>query len=246
MMFKKRIKALSLFSNVGVAETYFREIGVDVVLANELLHERCKFYSHLYPEVDMIEGDITNDEVFKRIITKSKLLDIDLIIATPPCQGMSCAGRKNPKDKRNYLIYYAVEAVKAINPKFVIFENVPMQQHTKIMYNNKLSYIPEYIEEELKEDYNFNNSRIVNAKDYGIAQSRTRYIYLMTKKSENVSWEFPKKESSIITLDEAIGDLPSLDPVLRDKDTLSVFPDYEKKAAQGKKISRWHIPSVHS
>ena len=33
----KRLKCLSLFSNVGMAETYFEEIGIDVVIANELL-----------------------------------------------------------------------------------------------------------------------------------------------------------------------------------------------------------------
>ena len=43
------IKGLSLFANVGVAETYFYENGIDICVANELLDERSKFYSHLYP-----------------------------------------------------------------------------------------------------------------------------------------------------------------------------------------------------
>ena len=32
-----RIKGLSLFANVGVAEAMFKNIGVDIVLANELI-----------------------------------------------------------------------------------------------------------------------------------------------------------------------------------------------------------------
>ena len=43
------MKALSLFSNVGIAETYLEEVGVDVVVANELLEQRARFYKHLYP-----------------------------------------------------------------------------------------------------------------------------------------------------------------------------------------------------
>ena len=33
--FKNKIKAVSLFSNVGIAETYFNEVGVSVAVANE-------------------------------------------------------------------------------------------------------------------------------------------------------------------------------------------------------------------
>lgn len=47
MTMKKKINALSLFANVGVAETYLSEIGVDVVVANEIDAQRAKFYKHL-------------------------------------------------------------------------------------------------------------------------------------------------------------------------------------------------------
>ena len=53
--------------------------------------------------------------------------------------------------------------------------------------------------------------------NYGVPQSRQRYIYLLTLKTENVKWEFPEEDSHIITLKEAIGGLPSLDPCLRDE-----------------------------
>ena len=45
----KKIKALSLFSNVGIGEVYLNKIGVDVCVANELLEDRARFYSHIYP-----------------------------------------------------------------------------------------------------------------------------------------------------------------------------------------------------
>ena len=86
------IKGISLFSNVGLAETYLKEVGVDIVLANELIEKRARFYKHLYPECDVIAGDITDPTVFDMVISKAKELHVEFLIATPPCQGMSIAG----------------------------------------------------------------------------------------------------------------------------------------------------------
>lgn len=244
--FKNKIKAVSLFSNVGIAETYFEDVGVCVAVANELIDVRAKFYKHLYPSVEMIVGDITDEAVFDKIVESAIDKKVEMLIATPPCQGMSCAGRKDPKDPRNFLVYYAVEAIKKIKPKFVLIENVPMQQHTQILYNDEYIFIPDYIERELGDIYRINKNRIVNTMDYGVPQSRQRYIYLMVEKSENVEWEFPKKEERIITMRDAIGDLPSLDPCIREETEKWRFPDYEKKREQGLLISKWHYPPVHS
>lgn len=244
--FKNKIKAVSLFSNVGIAETYFNDVGVSVAVANELIDVRAKFYKHLYPGAEMIVGDITDDAVFNKVIDSAIESKVEMLIATPPCQGMSCAGRKDPKDPRNFLVYYAVEAVKKIKPKFVIIENVPMQQHTQILYNDEYIFIPDYIEKELGDEYVINKNRIVNTMDYGVPQSRQRYIYLMVQKSENVKWEFPEKEGKIITMRDAIGDLPSLDPCVREKSEQWRFPDYETKKERGLTISKWHYPPVHS
>ena len=43
------INGISLFANVGIGETYFKEHNINICVANELLEKRAKFYSHLYP-----------------------------------------------------------------------------------------------------------------------------------------------------------------------------------------------------
>jgi len=246
LKFKAPLKALSLFCNVGIAESYFKEIGVDVKVANELLPERARFYSHLYPDVNMINGDITDQNIFQKVVTAAKRSKVDFVMATPPCQGMSCAGRKDPKDPRNILVYYAVEAIKKIKPKFALIENVPMQQHTKINYKGRDVFIPEYVEAELGDSYAFNAERVVNAADFGVPQSRKRYIYLIARKDQNLIWNFPKKAKHQITAQEAIGHLPSLDPLLREESERWRFPDYEKKKKAGLKISKWHYATKQS
>ena len=78
-VFRNRIKALSLFANVGVAESYLHDVGVDVVVANELIEKRARFYRHLYPEVNMITGDITDAEIYNEIIIKARYEGVDFI-----------------------------------------------------------------------------------------------------------------------------------------------------------------------
>ena len=67
-----KLNGLSLFANVGVAETYLKDIGVDIKVANELEPKRAKFYEHLYPSTNMIIGDVTNKEISHKIIAESK------------------------------------------------------------------------------------------------------------------------------------------------------------------------------
>lgn len=244
--FRNKIKALSLFANVGVAESYLQDVGVEVVIANELIEKRARFYRHLYPKVNMINGDITDDKIFTQIIREARHEGVEFIIATPPCQGMSCAGRKDPLDPRNSLIFYAIKAIQELKPRFVLMENVPRQKQTKLNTGSTYIPIPEFVESELKDKYEFNEQRVINAMDYGVPQSRQRYFYLLVRKDEGIHWEFPKSDGKIITLRDAIGSLPSLDPLLREESERYRFPDYETKKKEGLKVSKWHFPPLQT
>lgn len=242
-----RLNGLSLFSNVGIAEAYLKDVGIDVVLANEIDEKRAKFYQEVYSDAHMICGDITDQIIRDEIIKEAIQKNVEFIIATPPCQGMSEAGLRLEFDPRNQLIFYAVDVIKKVKPKFVLLENVPKQLTTKIKYNGEVILIPEYIKRELGADYSFNKETLVMAKDYGVPQLRERNIFLLVKKGLGYIWEFPQKQQEI-TLEEAIGELPSLDPLLREgiDETIKRFPDYEKKKEVGLQVSKWHYPPKHS
>lgn len=245
---KEKIKVLSLFASGGVAEAHLKNLGIEVLVANEIRTKRCKFYKHLYPKTEMIEGDITQNLIKKKIIDLSINKKVNCIIATPPCQGMSVAGNLNPLDKRNQLISYAIEVIKEIKPKFIFLENVPAQLTTKIQYKDKVILIPDFIYEELKLLYNFNDQVLVKTMDYEIPQMRKRNIFLLTRKDLNIKWNFPKKKKNIITLKEALKKVPSLDPLLREgyDETVNMFPNFELKKKIGAKLSKWHYPPTHS
>ena len=242
-----KLKGLSLFANVGIAEAYLESLGVDILVANEIDEERARFYQDVYPKTHMVCGDITDDAIRTEIINESIEKGVDFIIATPPCQGMSEAGLRLEFDPRNQLISYAIDAIKRVKPKFVLLENVPKQLTTKILCGDEVVLIPEYIKRELSGDYNFNKETLIMAKDYGVPQLRERNIFLLVRRDLPYVWEFPDKQPEI-TLQDAIGNLPSLDPYLREglETTLEKFPDYEKKKAAGLAVSKWHYPPTHS
>lgn len=241
-------RALSLFSSAGVAETYFEKHGVNVKVAAELLPERVRIYKHLYPAVTMIEGDITDKAVFNSIISTAQKERCNFLIATPPCQGMSTAGKKLKNDPRNRLIINVVEAIKAINPLFVIIENVPEILQTKIEIDGNWILIDDYLNDELGKNYYFNNNKTVNAMYYGVAQSRERCVYLLSRKDTKICWEFPAPLKQVTTMRDVIGNLPSLDPDVTDiteEERLKLFPDFDTKKEAGLEVSKWHYPPKH-
>lgn len=242
-----KLKGLSLFANVGIAEAYLESIGVDICVANEIDEVRARFYQDVYPKTHMVCGDITDEETRTSIIEESIEKGVDFIIATPPCQGMSEAGLRLEFDARNQLVYYAIDAIKRIKPKFALLENVPQQLKTKINLNGEIMLIPDYIKRELEGEYNFNSETLIMAKDHGVPQLRERNIFLLVRKDQPVTWEFPKKEKEI-TLYDAIGHLPPLDPYLREglEKTIREFPRFMERRDAAAKISRWHFPPTHS
>ena len=105
-----------MFSGGGIAETYFKKAGIEIVVANELLPKRGKFYQDMYPNSKMIVGDITNDKI-KNEFMDSITEDIKFLIATPPCQGVSRLGSNKhldqmQKDPRNYLVFNITEVIE--------------------------------------------------------------------------------------------------------------------------------------
>lgn len=239
------MNGLSMFANVGIAETYLSEVGVDIVVANELLEERARFYKDLYPRCNMICGSILEDEVFESVCSEAIKKNVKFIIATPPCQGMSPAGKKDPKDSRNSLITSVVDMVLRVKPDFVLIENVMQQLKTKIEFEGEYVLIPEYLKRRLGDMYTFNTNPVIDTKFYGIPQQRKRAIFLLVHKSKNMEWNFPEKDVSFVTLRDAIGDLPSLDPLIKEAEYRDIFPDYEKKKEEGLKISKWHCSREH-
>lgn len=245
---KKFFRALSLFANVGIAETYLKDTNTEVVLANELDPARARFYQEMYPDSEMVCGDITQKNIKDILLYKAKEKQVNLIMATPPCQGMSIAGKQNPYDERNTLICHAVELIRAIEPKYVFIENVTQMLNTYIVYHGNEVLITDYMKQELEEFYHFSINS-VDAADFGVPQTRKRAIILLTHKTQKKVWEipdttlFPKK-----TMRDAIGWLSPVEPVLSDRpeaETTELFPYFISHSKTAVIVSPYHRPPHH-
>jgi len=201
------MNGVSLFSNVGIAETYIENHNIDIVVANELLEKRAKFYREMHKNCNMIEGDITNPKIFNEILDEAKKQKCDFLLATPPCQGMSIAGKMKKDDPRNSLIKFVIEFIKELQPTHILIENVVGILKTYILVRGLKTKVTDYIDAELKPLGYFINPTIVDSADYGTPQSRKRAIFLISKIG---IWNLPPKKRKI-TVREAIGDLPSLE-----------------------------------
>lgn len=201
------IKGVSLFANVGIAETYIKNHDIEIAVANELMQNRAEFHQEMHPQCSMIQGDITNDEVFNEVYQTAKEKECDFLIATPPCQGMSLAGKMHEDDPRNSLIKYAVKLAQQLQPKNILIENVPKVLNTYLVHKKKKLKITDFIRQELEPLGYIVNPVVVDASDYATPQSRKRAIYLISKLQK---WELPQKQEKI-TVREVIEHLPSLE-----------------------------------
>lgn len=181
---------ISLFSSAGIGCYGFKLEGFECIATNELITRRLdiqRFNHKCKYESGYICGDITQDETKKTLYAqmdlwkkKEGLQRVDVVIATPPCQGMSVANHKKSTTEiiRNSLVIESIKIIKQINPKFFIFENVPAFMKTictDIDGSNKP--IADAIENNLGKAYSY-VSRVINFKNYGACSSRQRTIVI--------------------------------------------------------------------
>jgi DNA (cytosine-5)-methyltransferase 1 len=205
------LKAISLFSSAGIGETYFKDIGIEIVVANELIERRANLYRSVHKKTNMIQGNILDKEVFAQIMESSPE-KVDFLLSSPPCQGLSVAGKNRNvesmvKDERNYLIYKVIEAIRSLNPTYVLIENVPSLLKLLLLHEGVLLTVQEILFAEFKDKYHI-EAEIVDAADLGVPQTRKRALIKLFKKG--TQWPWPSKERKF-TVRETIGHLPSLE-----------------------------------
>lgn len=181
---------ISLFSSAGVGCYGFQLEGFDCVATNEIVPRRLevqKFNNKCKYSSGYICGDITNERVKQELYDqvdmwklKEGLLTVDLLVATPPCQGMSVANHKKKSNEicRNSLVVESIKIINKIKPKFFIFENVPSFMKTVCTdIDGKECTISSAIENNLGGLYSY-YSDVINFKDYGSCSSRRRSLVI--------------------------------------------------------------------
>ena len=184
---------ISLFSCAGVGCYGFMQEGFSCIATVELNQRRLNVqkYNHKCKyDSGYICGDMTKDDTKEKIFDEIKkwekheeLKQVDVLVATPPCQGISVQNHKKKDEiNRNSLVAESIEMVDRIHPKVFIFENVMAFEKTLcIAKDDRIVPIGEYIRESLGADYII-SSRILNFMNYGANSSRTRTLVIGVEK----------------------------------------------------------------
>lgn len=192
-MIDDKLTYISLFSSAGVGCYGFKLEDYICIATNELIERRLNVQRNnkkCMLDSGYIGGDITlqstKDLIFSEIKKWSKKGNdsVDVVIATPPCQGMSVANHKKTTDEivRNSLVVESIQIIQQIKPKFFIFENVPAFLKTACTApNGSVQEIRNVIAEELGSDYIFYGN-VINFKNYGSNSSRTRTLVIGVNK----------------------------------------------------------------
>jgi DNA (cytosine-5)-methyltransferase 1 len=204
------ITLVSLFSGCGGMDLGFSggfeflgkkypKTQFKIIWANEINAAACNTYRK------NIGGHIIEGDIRDKIAALPETADV--VIGGFPCQDISINGKMaGIAGKRSGLYTYLVEAVKKLQPKMFIAENVK-----GLLLKSNAASLQKILEDFNALGYNI-SYKLYHAADYGVPQTRERVFIVGTQK--NVP-EFTPPEpvcEKYITAQEAIGNLETLPP----------------------------------
>ena len=173
-------KMVDFFAGAGGLSCGFTQAGFRVCFANDFEDVCVRTYRYNHPELP--SQNVLREDIRKIVANIDEYVneDIDIVVGGPPCQSFSSANqRRIIDDPRNELYKYYIEAIKKICPKFVLMENV------KGMLSVANQVVEDYNAIRIEKNgkvYTYDVSyRLLNAMNFGVAQSRERLIYLAVR-----------------------------------------------------------------
>lgn len=191
----ENMKAVMLFSGIGGMSLGFHSSGYNIIGHIESNKAANKIYELNFPNSQLLGLDIrkvTNEELLK---FKKKNGEISIIAGGPPCQGFSLAGKRNIFDPRNELFREFARLAKILKPKTILLENVKM---LLTMTTKDGGLVKDYLIKEFDDVGYELIFQGINAKHFGIPQSRERVVFIGLRKdlSNNIDLKFPEATHS--------------------------------------------------
>lgn len=254
------LNAVDLFSGAGGLSCGFSQAGFDIPFAVEHDLWASETFAHNHPNTKLVIKNISE-------VSDSEFLacrGVDVVMGGPPCQGfsISASSRRKQDDPRNLLYLQFLRAVSLIRPKAVLIENV--KEITRFRLTNG-QLLCEDIQQRLA-SYGY-ESRILtlNACAFDVPQSRTRAFIIaafdssrlnaavsnLTSISQEASDLFSPLSNKIISLWDAISDLPEVIPWKLSEDAtlnyqLKPLNTYQKTMRNGGETIFNHVPMRHT
>lgn len=256
---KEKLSFVDLFSGAGGIGIGFENAGYNHVLSSDFDTAVEKTFNKYNPNVPFVRGDLSDKYIFDKIVKIIGNKKIDILVGGPPCQGFSMFGKRrfikskdhNPlEDNRNDLIFTFLDYVEAINPNWFMMENV-----AGLLNLNNGFYLEEFIKKVEYLGYNDYDYKVINTADYGVPQTRKRFIFIANKTGNIIPWPKPKFykeprdwEKPYRTINQVITDLDCKDSEIKFKNHVPMnhsetVVDRFSYIKEGQKINPDELPN---
>ncbi len=184
--------AISLFSGAGLSDLGYEMAGFKFIVQVEIDERRAAIGSDNFPASQWLVKDVCGKAneiaaLYRRSISSR----LDLLVATPPCQGMSSSNpsrgkRRTPKAKaleeKNRLLMEVIPVAHILKPRVVVIENVRQVLTLPLEHNGENGTTIDFLREELSEYEVFPS--VINVADHGIPQVRKRALVIAVHREE--------------------------------------------------------------
>ncbi|MEO1391832.1 MAG: DNA cytosine methyltransferase [Cyanobacteria bacterium J06634_5] len=197
---------VDLFAGAGGLSLGFEQAGFDIVAAVEIDPVHACIHKFNFPNCVVIPGSVTDFSGAEiRQIAGLGAQRIDVVIGGAPCQGFSIIGRRVLDDPRNLLIREFIRLVSELQPSYFLFENVK-----GLAFEKHRHFLDEIIDELSNLGYALLPVEVLNAKNFGVPQSRER-LFIIGTQANYAQPAYPAPSDGLVTCSEALGDLPDVE-----------------------------------
>ncbi len=191
------IKFIDLFAGIGGIRR-----GLELACDDRGIRHECVFTSEIKPHAISVLGQNHPDEEIHGDITKidaKEIPDFDVLLGGFPCQAFSAAGKRlGFDDTRGTLFFEIARILKKKKPKGFVLENVEgLVNHDREDPKDPIGRTLTIILATLDELGYKAAWRVLNAKDFGVAQDRRRIYIIGTRKKTPDLTNFDTSSSTI-------------------------------------------------
>lgn len=187
-----RRTAISLFSGAGLSDLGYQMAGFQFLVQVEVDRRRAAIGADNFPGSHWVTRDVrASGKEIANAYLASATQRLDLLVATPPCQGMSSSNpsrgkRQTPRaraqEEKNRLMLELIPVARLLQPRIIVAENVRQVLTLEVEYKGSKKAVIDILRERLPKYKVF--SRVVNMADYGIPQVRRRALVVAIHKDE--------------------------------------------------------------
>lgn len=245
----KKINILSLFSGAGGLDLGTELSAINQFFGNNIFKNSFDNKNIFHEYANKILNVVYSNDNYKaaNLSYKQNLLadgiqdtrDIrkvthfpksDLMLGGFPCPGFSAAGPRLLDDPRNFLYIHYIRALMDSKPLVFIAENV------KGLMTMAHGQVLKQIREDFAAAGYYVTVQLLNAKNYNVPQSRERVFIVGVRNDirNDYQYEYPLPitgtlQAPLVTLKDAIGDLPEHPKDVFDSDYSSMYMSRNRK-----------------